>query len=152
MTSIQFSDLIGQRFLRIDAEERGDTVRFLCDDGRVFSMEHIQDCCESVSLEDICGDLSDLLNAEILDAREETGGEALGGDRGDESFTWTFYILRSTKGTVTLRWYGHSNGYYSESVSFSETEPCPEEAAALRAHYLEQTTAPATGERSGLRL
>jgi hypothetical protein len=78
-------------------------------------MYHYQDCCESVDIEDIVGDLSDLVGNPILRASEDRNREL--NTKNDESFTWTFYNISTIKGHVTIRWYGSSNGYYSESVS-----------------------------------
>jgi hypothetical protein len=84
--------------------------------GETVVLYHEQDCCESVSVEDICGDLEDLVNSEILFA-EEASNDDSSADVDDGSGTWTFYIIRTMKGSVTIRWYGSSNGYYSEGVS-----------------------------------
>lgn len=104
------------------AETGSETVTFKASDGRVFVMTHHQDCCESVDLQDIAGDVADLIGSPILEAEEVTNSdEPLGGwadGYRPESFTWTFYKLGTIKGHVTLRWLGHSNGYYSEDVSF----------------------------------
>jgi hypothetical protein len=102
-TPIRFG---GQRFL-------GDNeVRFESSDGRVFRLYHSQDCCENVDVEDICGDIEDLVGAPILMAEESTSEDS----DGCESKTWTFYKFATMKGYVTIRWLGESNGYYSESV------------------------------------
>lgn len=82
--------------------------------GPHFLFQHEQDCCEHVRLEDVCGDLSDLLDTPILAAKMTCDDE---NPAGGESSTYTFYDLRTIRGSVTLRWLGESNGYYSERVS-----------------------------------
>src|SRR5690606_26744979 len=82
-------------------------------------MFHWQDCCERVYIEDIIGDWEDLIGNPILKAEERTSSDEQEWQEKDEwrdSFTWTFYEIATIKGSVTIRWYGESNGYYSESV------------------------------------
>lgn len=118
-----FSDLVGvvlSEVRNIGNEE----IIFAATDGREWRMWHDQDCCESVFVEDVSGDLADLIGAPILVAEERESDEAPAGSSPcDGSNTWTFYALRTIKGTVDIRWHGYSNGYYSESVSFAKTEP-----------------------------
>jgi hypothetical protein len=111
---VNFTDLIGKtiRFIGVNANK--ELVVFECTDGTEYAMFHDQDCCESVYLEDIVGDLQDLLESPITLAEERS--KSIETDEG--SSTFTFYELATIKGYVTLRWGGYSNGYYSESVDF----------------------------------
>ena len=111
--AIEFQDLEGETFIHIEQNE--DEILFHTANKQTIRMYHEQDCCESVTIEDICGDLDDLLNSPIIwaDASESSDKNA------SESATWTFYRLGTNQGSVTIRWYGESNGYYSESVSLT---------------------------------
>ena len=109
-----FNELIGKTLTAIDINDSRDEIRFICSDGTVYKMYHDQDCWESVSIEDITGDLDDLIGSEIIESEESTEECKECSDSG----TWTFYKLATSKGYVTIRWLGESNGYYSESVTF----------------------------------
>lgn len=91
----------------------GDKLRFRMSDGSEYVMMHQQDCCENVSIEDISGDLNDLLNHPITVAEERSNFKET--EYGDAR--WTFYELQGSRGYATIRWYGTSNGYYGTSVS-----------------------------------
>ena len=88
-------------------------------DGWRYLLHHEQDCCESVRIEDVCGDLEDLVGSPILQAEEVSSDPPPIEGYQPESCTWTFYKLATIKGHVTLRWLGESNGYYSTGVDFA---------------------------------
>jgi len=100
-----------------------DTIEFNFSDGSQGLLYHSQDCCENVCIEDVNGNWDDLLNTPLLVSEERSNGEEGDLKGWEESYTWTFYTFRSVKGSVDVRWLGTSNGYYSESVSFSLTAP-----------------------------
>jgi hypothetical protein len=102
-------------------ERDGDeTLTFVSDHGRRFRLWHSQDCCENVRLAEVVGDLNDLIGSPILTAEERVCPNGDPPPEYPESWTWTFYELATNKGSVTLRWLGESNGYYSEGVDFAE--------------------------------
>lgn len=101
------SELVGQTLTevtRIDDGCEGDEIHFATASGKKYKMYHSQDCCESVSIEDIEGDLQSLVGNPILVAEESTNSEdhpdGKAPEWSDESFTWTFYKLATIKGQI----------------------------------------------------
>ena len=113
----EFTELIGKtlRAVKVEGDEQ---ILFECDNGDVYKMHHVQDCCESVTIEDICGDLESLIGSPILLAEEASNTGDPANHQDHESHTWTFYKLATVHAYSTIRWHGRSNGYYSESVNF----------------------------------
>ena len=116
---MDIDDLKGKVIIKIKQIDNRELI-FICEDRSKYKMYHDQDCCEEVTLEDIVGNLDDLLNSPITIAEKvvEYSSKLESIERWHDSFTWTFYKLATIKGYVTLRWFGGSNGYYSESVDF----------------------------------
>ena len=102
--------------------KRNEEIIFTVDDGTKYKMFHDQCCCEHVYIEDICGDIKNLIGSPIVMAEEVSNYDMDKLDKWDDSYTWTFYKFATVKGYVTIRWYGTSNGWYSESVDFIELE------------------------------
>lgn len=115
----KLNELLGRTIVRIIGEPGDSSIELGLLDGSRYEFVHHQDCCEIVYLEDICGDMNDLIGAPILQA-EEVSNEPEPDSLGGECEEWTFYKLATILGSVTLRWYGTSNGYYSTSVSFKK--------------------------------
>lgn len=117
---INISVLVGKRLESIE-RINNEELLFITTDGERFCMCHSQDCCENVQIEDICGDLGDLIGLPIVIAEESTNSDTPIPENIDphgwgDSFTWTFYRLATEKGWVVIRWLGTSSGYYSERV------------------------------------
>lgn len=119
-----FETLKGKTIIKIIGLRSGNNeVRIYCLDGSKYLMCHFQSCCESVEIDDVIGDVDDLIGSPLTIAGEIVAEAGSGFDEGpkgkfESSHTWTFYKLATIKGYVTIKWYGTSNGYYSEKVDF----------------------------------
>lgn len=115
--------ILGETIKKIHKDKYDSVLLFETKSGKYFHMYHDQDCCESVTIEDIDGDLMDLIGTPIITAEEVIHEEEENPNSKDDYDTflrWTFYKFSTIKGYVTLRWLGRSNGYYSIRVSFKE--------------------------------
>lgn len=126
--SKNFSELLGLTICRIEGAVKDSTeIYIITKCNRHFILCHYKECCEYVSIEDVIGDISDLLDSPLTMAEEISNADdpedADPDTRGHDSYTWTFYKLATAKGYVTIRWFGSSNGYYSERACFYEILP-----------------------------
>ena len=110
--------IIGKTIIEIRGAYSGsDHISFKFSDNTYMKMYHSRSCSENVEVDDIVGDIDDLINSEIICAElVQSHDDGNPKDQYDSSYTWSFYKFRTHKGYVDLRWYGSSNGYYSESV------------------------------------
>jgi len=120
--NVPFEHLVGKKITYITGCGKGSKViYFNTEDGCRYKMWHDQDCCETVTVDDVNGDPQRLIGMTILRAEESINS----GETNDGNETWTFYRITGRvdkcywhNHTLVIRWYGESNGYYSEAVDF----------------------------------
>ena len=100
-------------------KKHSDEVTIKFTDGSCLKFYHQQDCCETVLLEDFDITPEWLIDSKIISieeriSRSEEGVKPL--NDWTESYTWSFYVIKTSSSTMILRWYGESNGWYSETV------------------------------------
>jgi len=142
-TAFEIDEMIGKTFANIEIDTSGENQKLIFIQKDVDSVinkyvfTHIQDCCESVYIAEIVGELDWLIDSPILAAEEVSSSSSDYQvnpltkevpnhvfEYEPDSMTWTFYKFKTAKGYVTIRWLGESNGYYSEGVDYyKETTP-----------------------------
>lgn len=117
--------LIGKTIVRVSGDRYDDKFKMETECGLVFKLffdaGQYPSVEETVYLEEIVGDLQDLLGAPVIMAEEVNNADTPDDSEVEltDSFTWTFYRIATKKGLVVLRFLGESNGYYAESVTVS---------------------------------
>lgn len=117
-----YEKLIGKTLATVTGAEQGsDDMTLRTAEGDGVRFYHRSDCCESVDIVEVIGDVQDLIGSPLVTA-EEVSSDGHPDPDTSESFTWTFYRFATAKGSVVVRWLGRSNGYYSESVTVEEVQ------------------------------
>jgi hypothetical protein len=133
---VNISEMVGKTIVRINHISnnvfiKGDELHFHMEDGTHYRMYHSLVCCERVYVEDIVGDLDDLVGSPLVRAEERKSDYFVNCDPDvfrDAEYMWTFYEFATIKGSVTIRWYGESNGYYSVGVDLEHVGALSDEA------------------------
>jgi len=117
---VAVSSLVGERIAKVEGiVQYSGSVKITMKSGFVYRFYHEQSCCEEVTLIDFEDD--DVIGGLIVDA-EEVVSDGDDAAKVDNSGTWTFYKIETSKGGIWMRWLGESNGCYSESVLIEKSK------------------------------
>ncbi len=120
MNYVNFFELKGKTITSIDGINSDDSDTIITtSDGSIYTLTHLQDCCENVRVYGSVGNIDNVLNAEVIAAEDTNPMDNPNAPdyKYYESATWTQFRIVTNKGAFEIWWLGESNGYYSESVS-----------------------------------
>lgn len=125
--SVPFSILEGMTIKRIiGAKNNALRVQIKTDSGRIFTMSHLQDCCEWVRVFKVEGDVSQVIGRKVTRAediildKDEKAFKRITKSNADYSATITIFDLDFSGTHFRIIWLGESNGCYGEGVAFEE--------------------------------
>lgn len=111
------TELIGQTVIGVNVGRHALHLQLA--NGKKFGFWHERECCETVEIDQVDGDIDDLIGTPLVMA--EVVSERYNGD--DSLCVYTFYKFATVNGYVTVRWNGTSNGYYGVKVGMFEQAP-----------------------------
>ena len=120
MNYANFFELKGKTITSIQGSNSDDSDTIITtSDGSIYTLTHIQDCCEHVRVYGSVGNIDDVLNEEVIAAEDTNPMDNPNAPdyKYYESATWSQFRIVTNKGTFEIWWLGESNGYYSETVS-----------------------------------
>ena len=120
MNYANFFELKGKTITLIDGINSDDSDTIITtSDGSIYTLTHIQDCCENVRVYGSVGNIDDVLNEEVIVAEDTNPMDNPNAPdyKYYESATWSQFRIVTNKGSFEIWWLGESNGYYGESVS-----------------------------------
>lgn len=120
MNYANFFELKGKTITSIQGSNSDDSDTIITtSDGSIYTLTHIQDCCEHVRVYGTVGNIDDVLNEEVIAAEDTNPMDNPNAPdyKYYESATWSQFRIVTNKGTFEIWWLGESNGYYSETVS-----------------------------------
>ena len=123
-----YKEFIGETVSEVYVDDFKEYVIIAFESGKGVMLKHDQECCEEVVIDDINGDINDLAGQRILMFTEVVSDgnnlpEEYRDIKIDNYSTWSFYTISTLKDDITIRWYGSSNGYYSEIVDVISLTP-----------------------------
>lgn len=135
------SELLGKTLTAV-RQVGEDRLYFETSDGLTYQLCHERNSAwdsEEVYIESVTGDWQDIIGSPLWLAEAATSTDNpvdhVSRDFSDPaSMLWTFYRFRTVKGSVDIRWFGGSHGYYSVGVDFQDiTRHVHEKKATPRA-------------------
>ena len=115
---IVFEELLGKTLTAVNVDNKyAAWIIFVVSEDEKYLLHNDEADCNDVqvTIDDINGDINDLVGSPLTMA-ESVSNEAFEKTQ-DAEGTWTFYRFATIKGYVDIRWFGTSNGYYSETVT-----------------------------------
>jgi hypothetical protein len=111
----KFKDLVGRKIKSISVHPY--EVHFELDKGERYRLYHSQDCCETVGVNGVFGDISSIVGGDVTQAIEEVfsdhdpeGYVREEKEYRDYSYTWSIFKLVTTYGKLEIRFWGNPTG------------------------------------------